>query len=627
MNVPPLYTKFSFCFFACLLLFSSTKAQEKKDSTFKSILDDSTKMKYNATSVVLQTDQDVYYNRTSFSNPYTSLTGIQSYQSLFENNRYAQDLGNYLTPRGLVIPFAPTTIGARYGFSGYDAFAITPDSISYFDTRSPYTQLDYTQGGKGQQRMYVTHSRNITSRWNVTAMVRRMASKKLLGRRSKTDRQAENWGFNLSTRYYSKDARYQLLGTVSSMSHVHYDQGGILPDSNDLTNDDLYNYELQMVRLYEAVSRDKRVYARIYQQASLRKDSLIQVFNQLDFTSRYNTYEDYADSTTFPGSGDSSMAYMKSEMYQGELKLGVKGSSQRFFYALYYKGRYYNYKTPKAAFFNQEGLNNIVGAELNVKLVQSLYAGVKTEQAPQTSEFFTEARLMHKWFDVRYQQLQYTPTFQEQQLYTNQFSWLNTFNAIRLGQLSALLRFKYRALSVSPSVHWMQYDNYVYFTEQARPVQYNSNIQLMTSTLNVAMNKRLWIVQNAIQFNNSSNEGVIRVPAWVNQTRLLIQGNLFKKATFMQFGVDVFFRSEWLGNSYSPIAQTYYLGQANSPFNQLNAYVLADVFLNMQVKTARFFLKMAYVNQGMGSNGYMITPYYSGMSRVFEFGVNWQFFD
>ncbi len=627
MNVPSLYTKFSFIFLCGLLLYSTVQAQEQKDSTFKSILDDSTKMKYNVTSVVLQTDQDVYYNRSSFTHPSNSLTGIQSYQSLFENNRYAQDLGNYLTPRGLVMPLSPHTIGARYGFSAYDDFAINPDSIKYFDTRSPYTQLDYTQGGKGQQRMYVTHSRNITSRWNVTAMVRRMASKKLLGRRSKTDRQAENWGFNLSTRYYSKNARYQFLGTVSSMSHVHYDQGGIVPDSIDLINDDLYDYELEMVRLYEATSRDKRVYARVYQQASLRSDSLIQMFNQLDFTSRYNTYQDITDSITFPGSLDSSMAYMKSEMYQGDLKLGVKGSSQRFFYALYYKGRYYNYKTPQATYFNQEGLNNMVGAELNIKLIQSLYAGAKTEQAPQTSEFFSEARLMHKWFDVRYQQFQYAPTLQEKQFYSSQFSWLNTFNNIRLGQLSALLRFKYGALSVSPSVHWMQYDNYVYFNEVARPVQYNSAIQLLTSTLNVSMNKRLWIVQNALQLNQSSNERIVRVPSWVNQTRLLLQGNLFKKATFMQFGVDVFFRSEWLGNNYMPIAQTYYLGQANSTFNQLNAYVLADVFLNMQVKTARFFVKMAYVNQGMNSNGYMITPYYSGMSRVFEFGVNWQFFD
>jgi hypothetical protein len=333
------------------------------------------------------------------------------------------------------------------------------------------------------------------------------------------------------------------------------------------------------------------------------------------------------DTIVFPGTSNSSMGYMKSEAYQGELKLGVKGSRQRFFYALYYKGRYYNYKTPKATYANDEGLNTILGGELMLKLMKSLHAAVKTEQAPQTSESFSEIRIGHKLFDVRYHYVQYSPTFQERQLYSDQFSWLNAFNTIRLGQLSALLHVKYGALTVSPAVQWMQYTNYIYVDEAARPVQYNQNLQVVTSTLNMAMTKRLWIFSNALQYNNSSNEGILRIPSWINQSRLLIQGHLFKKATFMQLGIDVFFRSEWLGNNYMPVSQTYYLGQSNSAFNRLNAYTLADVFLTMQVKTARFFMKMSYVNQGMGSNGYIVTPYYSGMSRVFEFGINWQFFD
>jgi hypothetical protein len=318
---------------------------------------------------------------------------------------------------------------------------------------------------------------------------------------------------------------------------------------------------------------------------------------------------------------------MKSEAYQGDLKVGLKGSNQRLFYAIFYKGRYYNYKTPKASFFNQEGLNNILGGEVMIKLGRSLHAAAKSEQAPQTSEFASEMRLGHKLFDLAYQQVQYSPTFQEQQLYSDQFSWLNTFNNIRLGQLSARMNIKFGALAISPAVKWMQYKNYVYIDEAARPVQFNGELQVLSSTLNASMNKRRWILSNTAQFNASSNERILRIPSWINHARLLVQGHLFKKATFMQLGIDVFFRSEWLGNQYMPVSQLYYLGQSNSAFSALNAYTLADVFLTMQVKTARIFVKMAYVNQGMGANGYMVTPYYSGMSRVFEFGINWQFFD
>lgn len=630
MNVLKYHFKvISFSFF-CVLSLLKVQAQEIKDTTYKSILDDSTKMQYSTASVLFHTDQEVYYNRNLERRPNLSLTGVHSYQSLFHNNVYSQDLGNYLTPRGRVVPSSPVTIGARYGFSVYDDFAITPDSARYFDTRSPYTQLDYVQGSKGQQRIYATHSRNITNRWNVAVMVRRMASKKLLGRRLKTDRQAENWTFGLTTRYYSKNARYQVLGMVSSMSHRYFDNGGILPDSSDQSNADLYQYQLEPVRLYNVLSKDQRVYARVYQQLSIRKDSLIQVFNQLDFNSRYNTYDDTSSATAtlfFPVTGDSSASYMKAELFQGEFKAGVKGSTHRFFYALYYKGRYYHYKLQESNFLDKEGLNNIFGGELNLRLVKSLCVGVKTEQAPQSSEQNSEVSLVHKLFDVGYQQTQYTPTFQEQQLYTFQYSYNNAFNNIRLGQLSADVHLKTGALSVSPSAKWLQWNNYVYFDENAKPIQHAPELSVFTGTLAVDMTKKRWIAQNAIQFNNSSNEAIVRIPTWFNQTRLLVQGNLFKKATFMQFGVDVFFRTEWLGNNYMPVSQTFHLGASNVGYNQLNSYVLADVFLNMQIKTARFFVKMAYVNQGLQGNGYMVTPYYSGMSRTFEFGINWQFFD
>ncbi len=630
MNVVKPLFKYLFFSFFCLLSVLEVQAQEKADSSYKSILDDSTKMQYNESSVILETDQDVFYGRTSQKHPSTSLHGIQVYQSLFLNNSYSQDLGNFLTSRGRVVPVTPSTIGARYGYTVFDDFALTPDSVKYLDTRSPYTQLDYTQGSKGQQRMYVIHSRNITSRWNVTAMIRRMASKKLLGRVYKTDRQDENWGFGLSTRYYSKNARYQVLGTITTMSHKQNDSGGILPDSTDQSNDDLYQYQLEPVRLYGVVSKDKRVYVRLYQQVSLKKDSLIQLFNQLDFNSRQNTYDDTSTATStlfFPSTLDTTSVYMKSEYLQGEIKLGVKGTKKKFFYALYYKGRYFHYLLPRSNYTDKEGLNNIFGGELNVALVKSLHAGVKMEQAPKSSEFFTEVSLSHKLFDIRYQQFQYSPTFQEQQFYSQLYAWSNDFNNIKLGQLSAVVNLKVGALSVSPSLKWMQWSNYVYFNEAALPVQHGSDLNIITSTLDIAMNKKFWIIQNAVQLNNSSNEAIVRIPTVFNQTRLLVQGHLFKKATFMQFGVDVFFRSEWLGNNYMPVSQTFHLGQSTTTFNQLNAYTLADVFLNMQIKTVRVFVKMAYVNQGMGSSGYMVTPYYSGMSRTFEFGINWQFFD
>jgi hypothetical protein len=595
------------------------------------ILDDSTKMKYNPTSVILQTGDEVYYNRSRVMHPSNSLTGLQSYQPLFKNGVYSQDLGNYLTPRGRVIPFTPSTIGARYGFTAFDDFAILPDSMPYMDTRSPYTSLDYVQGSKGQQRMYVVHSRNISSRWNMTAMIRRMGARKLLGAVNATDRQAGNWGFALNSRYYSKDTRYQLLAQVISMSHLHYDQGGIVPDTGDSTNKDLYDYDLSRVGLTGVTTTEKRLSGRIYQQYSIRKDSSLQVFNQLDIASRTNRFSDpnpRNNAAFYPAIyNDSNSTEDKVAYLQSDFKLGVKGNNHLLFYSLYYKARYYKYELPNSSALAKEGLNTMAGGELIGKLYKSWYAGVFTEWSIASSEHVMEASLINKLLEVRYRQMQYTATFQEQLYDGNHIRWDNQFNFISLQQLSAQLRLRYKSLSFTPSTKWMRFKDYVYMDQFAHPAQFNNDLDVWSSTVHVGVNKRLWIFENTFQYNFSSDDNILRVPETINQTRLLLQGYVFKKATYMQIGVDVFFRSAWIGNRYMPVTQQYYRGNAGSPFGQLDSYALFDVFLNMQVKTARFFVKMAYINQGLGGNGYMVTPYYSGMSRTFEFGINWQFFD
>ncbi len=598
----------------------------------KSILDDSTKMKYGPESVIFQTDQDVYYNRTTVKHPSLSLNGIQDYQNIFHNHVYRQDLGNFLTPRGRIIQTAPEHIGVRYGYYGFSDYALVPDSLKYYDTRSPYTKIEYTQGSKGQQRIYATHSRNITNRWNMTAYVRRMAAKKYLGRLSRIDRQGDAWSFALTSRYYSKNAKYQMLTQVSSFSITHQDNGGIVPDSTkDFSNTDLYDYDLETVRLYRSVVKDKRVYARVYHQYTVTKDSTLQLFNQLDFQSRYNTYEDTSFQTNlnfYPNSPDTTSAYAKSEMYEGNWKLGVKGSRRTFFYALYYRGQYYHFKQARATWNDQERINSIFGGEFITKVIRSLYAGVKAEVLPELQQHVADLTLYHTYFEVRAKQTAFSSTMQQQQFYSTHTTWDNNFNNIELKQVEGILKYQIGSFYIRPSINYSIWNNYVFQNEQNISQQYQKAFEVLSGTIDVSFHKRRWIAHSITQFNHASNEDVVRVPTWVSQNRILLQGFLFKKATFMQIGVDVFYRSSWLGNSYNPLTQTFYNSSRNHVFNQLQDYAVADVFLNMQIKTARFFVKMSYINQGMfGMNGYMVTPYYSGMARVFEFGINWQFFD
>ena len=56
------------------------------------------------------------------------------------------------------------------------------------------------------------------------------------------------------------------------------------------------------------------------------------------------------------------------------------------------------------------------------------------------------------------------------------------------------------------------------------------------------------------------------------------------------------------------------------------SYFLADVFVNIKIKTVRLFLKYAYINQKTGK-GYFASPYYPGQPKGFDLGLSWMFYD
>ena len=106
----------------------------------------------------------------------------------------------------------------------------------------------------------------------------------------------------------------------------------------------------------------------------------------------------------------------------------------------------------------------------------------------------SEAGLVHKLFDVSYQHTEYSPNFQEQQFYSDQYYWATRFRNITLNQLRAQVHLKKGAFSATPSVKWLQWNNYVYFNDTAIPAQYKADLSVVTSALNVALNKKHWIV-------------------------------------------------------------------------------------------------------------------------------------
>ena len=64
----------------------------------------------------------------------------------------------------------------------------------------------------------------------------------------------------------------------------------------------------------------------------------------------------------------------------------------------------------------------------------------------------------------------------------------------------------------------------------------------------------------------------------------------------------------------------------NSRF-EIGGYPFFDIYANMHLKRARFFVSMTHVNAGSGSKMYFLTPHYPTNGRVLHMGVSWNFFN
>ena len=52
-----------------------------------------------------------------------------------------------------------------------------------------------------------------------------------------------------------------------------------------------------------------------------------------------------------------------------------------------------------------------------------------------------------------------------------------------------------------------------------------------------------------------------------------------------------------------------------------------NVYANLFLKHARFFVMMSHINYEMGSRNYFQVPYHPLNERIFRFGVSWNFFN
>ena len=156
--------------------------------------------------------------------------------------------------------------------------------------------------------------------------------------------------------------------------------------------------------------------------------------------------------------------------------------------------------------------------------------------------------------------------------------------------------------------------------------QESGNINVLTAQLcqNFRLGPLNW--ENIITYQNSSNKDVLPLPD------INVWSNLFLKFKIarvlsVELGGCVTYFTKYYAADYLPQIGQYAIQQNSASRVELGNYPWVDVYANMHLKRARFFVAMSHVNGGSGSRMYFLTPHYPTPTRVLRFGVSWNFYN
>ena len=199
--------------------------------------------------------------------------------------------------------------------------------------------------------------------------------------------------------------------------------------------------------------------------------------------------------------------------------------------------------------------------------------------------------------------------------------------------------FSYRKTDTHLRVAVTQIKNYTYFgmkytinSENLRKgltggvYQEGGGINVLTAQLMQNLRWGILNWENVVTYQNSSNLDVLNLP------KLNLFSNLYLKFKIArvlstELGANVTYFTKYEAPDYLPYIAQFAVQKEGSSRLILGGYPFVDVYANFHLKRARFFFAMSHVNSGSGNKMSFTTPHYPMNSRVFRFGVSWNFFN
>jgi len=635
----------------------TTKLKFSQNDTKQKTAQDSSKLKVAKDTSRVKKDtlfhkycfQEQFDNlsKINFTPIDTALNSFQRYEPL-TGCAFLGNSGKAYKSLSFELNFKP---GFDLGENAFRAYMPAYDNVKYYNVNSPFSDLYYVMGSSKEQILKVIHTQNVNKRLNIALNFNIINS---LGGFRRQNSDITN--FVITTNYRSPHNRYVIFGNIISNKCYNYENGGLL-NITEFTSQVLNRPDLFDVNLNNAQNRvkEKGIFFKQYLNFNkVSRDTLIPKDSM-----RYNTrlihsfhYErttlKYIDENPsyafypiinyeYAYTGDSiAVKMLSNEIMLSQVFTRNKKNKPVLYAEAGLEHQYIDHRQFATFFTDTLVQVNLQTTFINqyipkinfyfnpTEKIAAKFGGYTIKSGYNNGDLGMNATIRFDLGKANFITLKasvenFQPAFNLSQYFSNHFTWDYNFDKTRNTELNASCSVEGYKMKVRIN----QFNNYVYYDFFARPKQYSNAIQIASASFSKLFKLGIFNLDNNILVQQSTNKKIIPMPLLVNNHSLYLSAYLFKKALYGQTGFDFYYNTSYYGYKYMPATRQFYLQTSTLTGN----YPQLDFFVNMRIKRANIFFKLAHLNQGFSGFHYYSIPDYPLQGRAFKFGISWKFYD
>ncbi len=564
------------------------------------------------------------------------LNDLQVFNPAIRN--YHHDLGNIGSASEPQLLSSSPELLSRFGNNSFALYRWNPSKIKFYKTNKRFTNLDYHLSGGKEQQITITLAQNILPHWNAGIDFNRQGS---LGFPNNGKTFITN--FNFFTWYHLPNSRYHVFGSATWNSIINEVNGGLANDSlyksSNFSNSDLKGLQISLSDAEQHV-RNHVFSLTHYYDLIVRKDSagkessVIRIEHQSEYERSSYDYNDNASDTSFYRNNYFNSNIQDSLRYDQwvnsislktfhsfrnfkpvhRLSTELTGGNQWFNFEQLYDTTLTNYFAE--ALLKTSGIRDLTGLDVSGRYILS---------GSNKSDYLF--RLNFKFplpfgasMNIGLLDALQSPTLFQNFYQSNHFIWENKFDKTKSHQFFFGINLNKYHFSIAGTSTFL--DRYTYFDTLATPLQSSENIRVSKLFIKKDFRFRKFHLNNSLWIQETNND-VIRIPGLASHHSLYFEDIFFRKKLPIQIGFDVHYSSSYFSNAYSPAASVFYTQNTT----KTGGYALVDFFINFKIKSARIFIKLQNAGDNIVAENYFNTVNYPMPGMVFQFGINWRFFD